>query len=79
MSGWWGDGGWWNFVTSLIDKYGVVPASVMPETHSSENTRVMNTVLGTAVAVTCSGNSLRLANQGGSVKALRSCKGEGAG
>ena len=30
-----GDGGWWNFVTSLIDKYGVVPTSVMPETHSS--------------------------------------------
>jgi bleomycin hydrolase len=40
-----GDGGWWNYVTSLIDKYGTVPVSVMPETHSSENTRAMNTVL----------------------------------
>ena len=40
-----GDGGWWNFITALIEKYGAVPASVMPETHSSENTRVMNTVL----------------------------------
>lgn len=39
------DGGWWNFVTSLIEKYGVVPASAMPETHSSENTQTMNTVL----------------------------------
>ena len=40
-----GDGGWWNYVVGLIGKYGVVPASVMPETHSSENTRTMNTVL----------------------------------
>ncbi len=40
-----GDGGWWNYVTSLIEKYGVVPASIMPETHSSENTRTMNAVL----------------------------------
>jgi bleomycin hydrolase len=41
-----GDGGWWNYVTGLIEKYGVVPASVMPETHSSENTNTMNTILG---------------------------------
>lgn len=41
-----GDGGWWNYVTGLIEKYGVVPASVMPETHSSDNTRTMNVVLG---------------------------------
>lgn len=41
-----GDGGWWNYVTGLIEKYGVVPASVMPETHSSENTRTMNVILG---------------------------------
>ena len=40
-----GDGGWWNYVTGLIEKYGVVPVSAMPETHSSENTRVMNSVL----------------------------------
>jgi len=41
-----GDGGWWNYVTGLIEKYGVVPDSVMPETHSSENTSTMNTILG---------------------------------
>ncbi len=40
-----GDGGWWNFVVDLIEKYGVVPKSVMPETKSSENTNEMNTVL----------------------------------
>ena len=28
-----GDGGWWNYVTGLVDKYGAVPTSVMPETH----------------------------------------------
>ncbi|MBR9760193.1 C1 family peptidase [bacterium] len=40
-----GDGGWWNYVTGLIGKYGAVPSSVMPETHSSENTSTMNKVL----------------------------------
>jgi bleomycin hydrolase len=40
------DGGWWNYVTGLIEKYGVVPVDVMPETHSSENTAPMNRVLG---------------------------------
>ena len=40
-----GDGGWWNYVVGLVGKYGVVPASVMPETHSSGNTGTMNTVL----------------------------------
>lgn len=39
------DGGWWNFVVDLIEKYGVVPKDVMPETQSSENTRTMNTIL----------------------------------
>lgn len=39
------DGGWWNFVVDLIEKYGVVPKEVMPETQSSENTRAMNTIL----------------------------------
>jgi bleomycin hydrolase len=68
-----GDGGWWNFVTSLIDKYGVVPASVMPETHSSENTRVMNTVLGRLLRSRAAG-IIEAANQGGSVNALRSAK-----
>ncbi|MGY8768809.1 MAG: aminopeptidase C [Pirellulales bacterium] len=40
-----GDGGWWNYVVDLVDKYGVVPEDVMPGTYSSENTRRMNTVL----------------------------------
>ncbi|NOZ36341.1 MAG: C1 family peptidase [Chlorobi bacterium] len=36
-----GDGGVWSSFTNLADKYGLVPKEVMPETHSSENTRVM--------------------------------------
>ena len=43
------DGGWWNYLTSLIEKYGVVPLSAMPETHSSANTATINKVLGRLV------------------------------
>ncbi len=39
------DGGWWNFAASLVEKYGVVPDSVMPETHSSQNTDTLNHIL----------------------------------
>ncbi|UCC44348.1 MAG: hypothetical protein JSU65_14775 [Candidatus Zixiibacteriota bacterium] len=37
-----GDGGWWNYVTNLIEKYGVVPASAMPETKQSTSTGTVN-------------------------------------
>ena len=40
-----GDGGVWNSLANLIDKYGAVPKSVMPETHQSENTRMLNRIL----------------------------------
>jgi len=40
------DGGWWKYVVSLIEKYGVVPKDIMPETNSSENTGMMNKLLG---------------------------------
>lgn len=39
------DGGWWRFTVALIDKYGVVPLEIMPETHSSKHTSTMNRVL----------------------------------
>ena len=35
------DGGVWNSLANVVTKYGAVPASVMPETHSSENTSMM--------------------------------------
>ena len=44
-----GDGGWWNYAAGLIEKYGVVPRSVMPETHSSTHTDTLNEILGRLV------------------------------
>jgi len=40
-----GDGGQFTGVADLITKYGVVPATVMPETYSSENTSRMSQLL----------------------------------
>lgn len=39
------DGGVWNSFLNVAQKYGVVPASVMPETAHSDNTRMLNSVL----------------------------------
>ncbi len=36
------DGGQWDMFANLIDKYGVVPKRIMPETFSSSNSAVMN-------------------------------------
>jgi len=40
-----GDGGYWENFADLATKYGVVPKNVMPETNSSQNTKMMNKVL----------------------------------
>lgn len=40
-----GDGGWWSYVVDLVEKYGVVPEEVMPETYASANTGGLNTIL----------------------------------
>lgn len=37
-----GDGGWFDYVPNLMDKYGVVPLSGMPETKQSINTGAIN-------------------------------------
>jgi bleomycin hydrolase len=39
------DGGQWNMFANLVRKHGLVPKSVMPETHSSSNSRTMNRIL----------------------------------
>ncbi len=36
-----GDGGVWSSFTNLVDKYGLIPKEAMNETYSSENTRLM--------------------------------------
>ena len=67
------DGGWWNYVTGLIERYGVVPADVMPETHSSENTSTMNEVLERLLRAEAS--KLLAASKNGATPAeLRSAK-----
>lgn len=39
------DGGYWNWVAGLIEKYGVVPHSAMSETYCTNNTAEVNEVL----------------------------------
>lgn len=39
------DGGQWDMLVALIQKYGIVPKEVMPETHSSSSSRALNTYL----------------------------------
>ncbi|MEJ6559840.1 MAG: C1 family peptidase [Akkermansiaceae bacterium] len=68
-----GDGGWWNYVTGLIGKYGVVPASAMPETHSSENTSTMNKVLGRLLYSRAAG-LIKSSRDGASLEDLRALK-----
>lgn len=39
------DGGQWDMLCALIEKYGIVPKSVMPETYNSEKSSELNGVL----------------------------------
>ncbi|MBN2667714.1 MAG: C1 family peptidase [Bacteroidales bacterium] len=40
-----GDGGVWNSLANLVEKYGAVPKEIMPETYQSENTSQLNRIL----------------------------------
>lgn len=40
-----GDGGVWNMMPSLVEKYGLVPKEIMPESHNSENTAMMRRLI----------------------------------
>jgi bleomycin hydrolase len=40
-----GDGGQWDMMAALVEKYGVVPKSAMPESYSSSNSGRMNKFL----------------------------------
>ncbi len=39
------DAGQWDMFVNLLERYGVVPKSIMPETHSSSNSWAMNAML----------------------------------
>ncbi|MGM0603670.1 MAG: aminopeptidase C [Bacillota bacterium] len=39
------DGGQWDMFTGIIEKYGIVPKYMMPESYSSSNSKVLNKIL----------------------------------
>jgi bleomycin hydrolase len=41
------DGGWWNYAVDLIEKYGVIPQTYMPETVNSSNSGMINKIINT--------------------------------
>ncbi|MCD6556882.1 MAG: C1 family peptidase [Bacteroidales bacterium] len=65
-----GDGGVWNSYTNLAEKYGLVPKEVMPETNSSENTRIMVRLIRRKLR----GDALKLRNMKGTDDVLRQAK-----
>lgn len=68
-----GDGGYWHYTSALIDKYGLVPKEVMPETNSSGKTAMMNKLIGRKLRADAV--KLRRLNEAGkTVKELRSAK-----
>lgn len=42
-----GDGGQWDMIVNIIKKYGICPKNVFPETFTSSNTRILNSLLNT--------------------------------
>lgn len=42
---WMSDGGYWNYFSNLVSKYGLIPKSAMPETVHSEYSSDMNDIL----------------------------------
>jgi len=73
LSGMGTDGGYWDFAVALIEKHGLVPKSIMPETHNSQNTAAMNSVLERVLRIDAT--KLRaLAAQKKSLDELRAAK-----
>jgi bleomycin hydrolase len=69
------DGGQWDMFVNLVEKYGVVPKTSMPETDSSNNSDPMNTLL--AAKLREYAKSLRdMYAQGFSTQELRKSKGK---
>jgi bleomycin hydrolase len=67
------DGGWWNYVVNLIEKYGVIPKPLMPETVSSSKSNLMNKTLFT-LAKQDAVELRAMAGQGKSENSLRDRK-----
>jgi bleomycin hydrolase len=67
------DGGQWNMFANLIDKYGVVPKTFMPETANSRDSDAMNSLLASKLREYA--KALREANESSDVQ-LRKKKSE---
>ncbi len=70
-----GDGGWWCYVVALINKYGVVPKEIMPESFNSENTGNMNTLISRKLRSDAA-RLREMAKDGKTVEELRQEKGK---
>lgn len=69
------DGGQWDMLCGLIEKYGIVPKKVYPETANSENSRALNDTLNTMLRK--GGLELRaLVNEGKSAEEVEAHKAE---
>ncbi len=67
------DGGQWDMFVNIVEKYGVVPKTVMPETESSSSTGAMNNLITTKLRQDAS--SLRKAHdQGAPLETLEARK-----
>jgi bleomycin hydrolase len=67
------DGGQWDMFRNIVEKYGVVPKTVMPETFESSNTSIMDELLTTKLREFSL--ALRTAHQNGRITAeLRELK-----
>ena len=70
-----GDGGWMHYFISLIEKYGIVPKEIMPETKQSSATGALNR-LGKTLLRSFAAELLEMHKNGKNEKALRSRKKE---
>ncbi len=70
-----GDGGWMHYFLNLIEKYGVVPKEIMPETKQSSATSTLNK-LGKTLLRSFAAELLEMHHKGKNLKALRSRKDE---
>jgi len=67
------DGGYWENVVNLVEKYGAVPQEIMPETNSSSNTSLMNALIGRKLRADAV-KLRQMSNEKKSVKKLRAEK-----
>lgn len=69
------DGGQWDMFVSLIEKYGVVPKSAMPESYQSEHTADMNRLINSKLRQSAS-RLQEMAKAGADLAALQAAKEE---